>query len=263
MNAGLNWETLNAYVDGELSASEAARVADAVAQDPELARQVSLLTSLKASVAGSVPRFDLLPIDNPSPRRPRRLIYATAATVLALGVLVGVMIANSGLMSPRSGIGLAESVHTEWLHTLERKQGSEAAHLLKSNLDTLRLDAYVPDLTQVQLAFDGVRAVRARGGDGLHVGYLGPHGCQVSLVIFPGHGGLAASLHRQVRSGLPVFSWTTGESNFHLLAYGMDPVRFEQVAGVVYRLTRNRLPLDPEAILALHKARAEGRPCSA
>lgn len=46
----VSFETLSAYVDGELSPKEAARVGQAVAADPVLARQVSVLQALRAEI---------------------------------------------------------------------------------------------------------------------------------------------------------------------------------------------------------------------
>ena len=53
MNTRCNWETLNAYIDSELSVRENAEVANAIALDPELARQVATLSSLKATLASA------------------------------------------------------------------------------------------------------------------------------------------------------------------------------------------------------------------
>lgn len=265
MSSELNWQTLNAYVDGELSAREAAEVADAVTQDPEIARQVALLTSLKASVAATQPRFDAGLIGVAPRRRRKRLspLAVAAAVLVFIGGLAVVLAPNTHLMPPPAGIALAESLHLEWLRSLDDEQRSQEAQVLKSSLDSLRLDAYIPDLSQVQLEFNGVRRAGSEKGTGLHVGYRGPSGCRVSLVIFPGREGGMTELKRHERNGLPVYQWTAGRSSFHLLAYSMDPTRFEQVAQVVYRLTRNRLPLDSHSILAMTKARAESRPCSA
>ena len=48
------WETLNAYMDGELSTAEAAKVARAVAERPLLADQIAYLSRLKATVRSSM-----------------------------------------------------------------------------------------------------------------------------------------------------------------------------------------------------------------
>ena len=48
------WQTLNAYVDGELSAAESAEVARALADDPALVDQVASLMRLKAAVQDSI-----------------------------------------------------------------------------------------------------------------------------------------------------------------------------------------------------------------
>ncbi|MFC7665261.1 anti-sigma factor family protein [Methylorubrum suomiense] len=43
----MRWETLNAYVDGELDAKDRRAVAETLARDPVLAARVATLTRLK------------------------------------------------------------------------------------------------------------------------------------------------------------------------------------------------------------------------
>lgn len=43
----MRWETLNAYVDGELDAQSRHEVAESLARDPVLAARVATLTRLK------------------------------------------------------------------------------------------------------------------------------------------------------------------------------------------------------------------------
>lgn len=261
MNEEVNWETLNAYVDGELSSQEAAEVANAVARDPHLAEHVAMLTSLKAAVANAIP-----PREREVAYRPtvvRRVIpwAAMVAALTFIALLLVVLDWNNRMASPGSRIELAESMHQDWLMSRQQETRTHQGQLLKTRLDELRLDAYIPDLSPVQLAYSGVRRVPAQGGEGLHVGYLGPSGCTVSLVIFPSRGVLAESLTRGVHDEQPIHYWRAGTSDFYLLASQMDPQRLTQVATVLYRITQNRLPLDPQSMLALHKARATSRPC--
>ena len=50
-------------------------------------------------------------------------------------------------------------------------------------------------------------------------------------------------------------------TGFYLLANKMDPLRLAEVARVVNRLTREKLPLDTRSIIALEEARSAGEPC--
>ncbi len=69
----MRWETLNAYVDGELDAQSRHEVAESLARDPVLAARVATLTQLKRGVKAAVvrpgaPRSPAPPSDGPAPR---------------------------------------------------------------------------------------------------------------------------------------------------------------------------------------------------
>ncbi len=49
-----NWEEINAYVDGELPAGRAAEIAEATAHDRGLARQIAVVTRLRADLQASL-----------------------------------------------------------------------------------------------------------------------------------------------------------------------------------------------------------------
>ena len=79
----MRWEQLNAYVDGELPPDEAADVAEAIAREPVLAREVAALTALKASVAQAAPPH-LGPLSKlPCSHRNGLRVAAIAATLVA------------------------------------------------------------------------------------------------------------------------------------------------------------------------------------
>lgn len=251
------WEQLNRYVDGELSPDEAATVAEAVARSPELAREIAALTALKAAVGDAAPSYPGRLDDAPRPRR-AWLWLATAASMLVVGLLLSTVWFN-GLHRPAPGHELALQLHLDWAARQGRDETMEPTRV---GLDALQL-AYVPDLTQVELAFDGVRQVDVRGGRGLHVGYLGPRGCAVSLVVFREPGRRNAPLAAFEYPDHTAWSWMVGGASFYLLAPRMDPDRLAGIARVVQRLTRARLPLDAAGVLAMERARSDAEPCLA
>jgi anti-sigma factor RsiW len=261
MNAsGRDWERLNAYVDGELPPDEAATIAEAVARDPALARQVAALSALKAGVNDAAPPYPgRLQLRPGPPRRLRRRVAVLAVAALLL-VLLGVGGWLAELHRAPPGIELAGELHREWVSARSQTPPGTAATTLQVGLEALRF-AYVPDLTQVALEFDGVRRIEARGSRGLHVGYLGPKGCAVSLVVFERPGSREQPLTSLASGPLRAWSWTTGGASFFLLAPTMDPTRLASIAKVVQRLTRARLPLDNEAVLALDQGRSNAAPC--
>lgn len=266
MNSRFNSETLGAYVDGELSKYERAEVASAIAIDPDLAQQVATLSSLKAALGSTRCGLDEpfeIDLELPVKEKPRLFLVAAIAGVFVLGALIATLIMNSDSLLPNQGLRLAEEVHKNWLEQAKKSGTSELHQSSFVNLDNLQIDAYVPDLSRVNLAFSGVRNISSANSKGMHIGYQGPKGCMVSLVVLNNAAGLSPELAYFERDGHLLYGWQVKQTVFYLLAYKMDPARLGEVARVVNRLTRERLPLDPESIIALKQARSESKPCLA
>ena len=98
----MRWETLNAYVDGELDAQSRHEVAESLARDPVLAARVATLTRLKQGVKAAVVRPRGAPIARAS------LGWACAA---ALAVLVGT---GWRVTSSRPPTDSARAAFTAW-----------------------------------------------------------------------------------------------------------------------------------------------------
>ena len=262
MNSRYNLETLNAYVDGELSAREKAEVANAIASDPNLARQAATLSSLKATLASAgCSRQEPLDLDLPRKRNVRFPRVAAFAGLLIMGAVVSAMILNSYSLLPNQGLQLAEEAHKSWLADTTSPAPGVQHQTSTLVLDRLQIDAYVPDLSKVNLAFSGVRKISSENFRGMHIGYQGPSGCMVSLVVLNDTVGLSDELAYFERDGHLLYGWQVQQTGFYLLAYKMDPARLSEVARVVNRLTRERLPLDPDSQIALDQARSESKPC--
>jgi hypothetical protein len=264
MNSRYNLETLNAYVDGELSAREKSEVANAIASDPNLARQAATLSSLKATLAStSCSRQEPLNLDLDLPRKRNvRLPWAAAFTGLVImGAVISALILNGASLLPSQGLQLAEEAHKSWLADTTSTSPGGQHQTSTLVLDRLHIDAYVPDLSKVNLAFSGVRKISSGNSRGMHIGYQGPSGCMVSLVVLNDTVGLSDELAYFERDGHLLYGWQVQQTGFYLLAYKMDPARLSEVARVVNRLTRERLPLDPDSMIALDQARSESKPC--
>ncbi len=258
MNHPIDWPTLNAYVDGELSAADAAEVARAVAENEDLAHQVAVLTAMKAAVAASAPSFG--PLQANKPRRARVRYAAFAAMLLGLiGALLVVVVDRHHAGTPEDrDIALTLAAHTAW--RANRQQSSEgSAHAVSSSLTQLNLNAYIPDLSPVDLRFSGISELPE--GVGIHVGYEGRHGCTVSLTLFRTVKSLETPLQSVEYQGQVLHQWQAAGTRFLLVATGMDPERLARTAAVVHRLTLQRLPLDPAAVVALNEARSGAKPC--
>jgi hypothetical protein len=262
MNSRYNLEILNAYVDGELSAREKAEVANAIASNPDLARQAATLSSLKASLAASNPgdqeqfNFELPRKHNFRPR-----LVAAIAGLMVIGAVIAFVITNTSSLLPNQGLLLAEQAHNNWLqeeifHTTNELH--QTSTLIPENL---QIDAYVPDLSKVDLVFNDIRRISSGNTRGMHIGYKGPSGCMVSLVVLSSSIGLSSDLTYFEKDGHLLYGWQVSQTGFYLLAHKMDPARLSKVARVVNRLTLERLPIDPESIIALNNVRTQSEPC--
>lgn len=95
-NERVDFESLNAYIDGELDLARRAKIAEAIARGPLLAQQVAALTRLKSEVAKFVHAPDLeliLPQRRPRPLRQPVVIIAgiLVAIIAALGLFLKIM----------------------------------------------------------------------------------------------------------------------------------------------------------------------------
>lgn len=266
MSSEYGSEILSAYVDGELSATENAEIANAIAVDAELAQQVAILSSLKAAVAagdcGLKESFDI-DLDGPVKKQRKYTWVAVVAGIVTVSILLATLILSSDSLLPNQGIQLAEEVHKSWLEEQSKSFSLEFQRSSFVALDHLQIDAYVPDLSKVNLAFSGIRKISSGKSKGVHIGYQGPSGCMVSLVVLNNTVGLSPELAYFEKGEHVLYGWQVKKTGFYLLAYKMDPSRLVKVARVVNRLTRERLPLDPESIIALKDARSTSKSCLA
>ena len=265
-------ETLNAYVDGELSAGEAAAVARAVSEDRALAHKVAVLTRLKAMVQeGAVEQDPPIqvpkPIEHggPAPRWP--LLAAAAALVLVIG---GALFFAMPLGQPSEPAWLEQAwaQHRDWPAAAATEPGNldPAAPALPRRV-ALGTELVLPDFELLDLGAARLRLAFARpldlGDDkrGLHIGYRGNRGCQISLFIFDGPEILDQALATLGEAPTMARGWRIGDRAHVLLAEGMDPQRFALIARSLYKATREAAPFDGETRTALAKSRAESRPC--
>jgi len=253
------WEALNAYVDGELPATEAARVAHEIACDRELASRTALLASLKATVGECN--------EEPAPRevlghRPRRGRRGLAwAAVLLVGIFLGGFLALRG-GSPLAPLEAARAVHARWVLSGPEVAASDAAEMLRTNLSALGLRAHIPDLSSAGLRFADIRRLRMAGGEGLHVGYLGPHGCMLSLVLTPDARDFRDTLDLYESPGGRAYGWRSGASGYLLMADRMAPARLAVIAEILIKVTHERRPLDELMRVALARSREANPPCA-
>lgn len=261
---GIDLETLNAYVDGELDVSRAADIAAAVARDAGLAARVATLARVKAATSelGKTGSSDMR---WSPPRRTWRGARAIAASI-AVALLAGAGFAFVALTGPGEPVWLtrASAAHERWL---AMPVGTASPH--EVNREGLLQQAgqvgmeHLPDLADAQLRQVWIAPTRGRRGavDGLYVGYVGVHGCRLGLWTGRPEAGFPDRFESKARPHLTAYAWQVDGLAYVVLARGMDAERLRLLAATIERLTRQRERLDDETRTALREAPLTGTSC--
>jgi len=222
----MRWETLNAYVDGELDAQSRHEVAESLARDPVLAARVATLTRLKQGVKAAVVRPRRAPIARAS------LGWACAA---ALAVLVGT---GWLVMASRPPSDSARAAFAAW-----SAAGSPANDVwLGSGVRGFPLDLAVAGFRLVYLSPDD-------GPAGRLAGYEGRHGCRLALWSGPAPAQTGLKIAEGSR-GLRLARWDSEGRHYVLLSETVPAERFALLAEAAVLLTapdmtdRLRIALD-------------------
>ncbi len=177
----VSFETLNAYVDGELDAAAAAKVAAAVAEDAALARELSALSRLRSTVAESI-HVPPLSVAAP-PRSAARGMGVAAGIALTVFVAGSILVAKLYQTAGTDWLARAWHVHRGWSGGAVSAQDRAALQVAR---DTQGLpEAYVPDLSASRLTLVHAAVVPFTGDRRmLLAGYRGTRGCRISLLVF-------------------------------------------------------------------------------
>ena len=264
MSARPDWTVLNAYVDGELSPTEAAEVAKAVAEDRTLAAAAATLTRLKAAVQDSYPVPEIAVPEPPARRAPRVALAACMVVLLALGV-AALWIPFGKDAAPPPWLDTAWTAHTIWAeeHTAQSAAGEPGAGQVLAAFSRLGPKAYLPDLTAAKLTLSRLAPALLAGPDleAMHLGYTGTRGCRVSLFILAGGVGLPHVFSQFGDGPRQSYAWRSASHGYLLMADGMDRARLDLIARTLHEATRVHTPLDPEARTALSASRESSPPC--
>ena len=259
-------QDLNAYIDGELSPRDDARVARAIAQDPKIAARVASLTRLKSALSGLTDEDGMhRPVVLPYSQRPLRWRRVAAS----VGFLVAAGVALLALFPP-FGAGddgwyreaLAE--HTDWALDPALPDAQEVdANLFLASVDRFGLPVQTPDLTSAGLRLTYLRYYPATetAAAALHLGYTGRRGCKVTLWVSAAPEDLGTALSESRVDNLRGYRWRSGATAYALVATGMAERRFTVIAGKVYEATRSRRGFDEETRMALRSASTSVPPC--
>ncbi|NIM29256.1 MAG: hypothetical protein GTO67_16030 [Gammaproteobacteria bacterium] len=256
----VSFETLNAYVDGELDAAAAAKVAAAVAEDAALARELSALSRLRSTVAESI-HVPPLSVAAP-PRSAARGMGVAAGIALTVFVAGSILVAKLYQTAGTDWLARAWHVHRGWSGGAVSAQDRAALQVAR---DTQGLpEAYVPDLSASRLTLVHAAVVPFTGDRRmLLAGYRGTRGCRISLLVFSAPDGLGDALRAFYDAGDEAYAWRVGRLGYVILSDGMDSGRFRLLAASVRSASREHLPFDDQTRFALRRSRDASAPCVA
>ena len=242
----ISFETLNAYMDGELDTAAAAEVARALAESPALARELAALSRLRSAVAESI---EVPPLSD-------------------AGIALVVFIAGSILMTRFThdpGIDwLARvwQIHHGWSVNAVSSRGRSTVQLAQ-RIEAMP-QAYVPDLSASRLSLVHAAVVPFTANrQAVLAGYRGSRGCKISLLIFPSPDALGDALSPFRDGDNEAYGWRVGGLGYVILSDGMDSARFRLLAESVRNTSKQHLPFDTQTRLALRKSRDQSAPCIA
>ncbi len=258
-----DWQTLNAYVDGELDPAAAAAVAETAGSDPGIAEQIALLYQLKGASHGAMPEAPAS-LAGQWAGRHRKSALAVAAAVVVI-MLFGAAIAfelyrMQAPMPSQNLLVTASTLHSQW-EEAERSQSVDATPgVVLAALSRFGQLPVVPDLESTELAIGHISVSNGPEGRLLQIGYRGKHGCRLSLFVF-NHARLP-EMRVRTENGLERgYGWQVDDLGYLLFARGMDESRFDLIADKVEQATRRRAPLDRQAAQQLAENKRHSASC--
>lgn len=259
------WEKINAFVDGELSASEKAAMADAVARDSELARKVATVARMKAELFECFEAEPARKIDLPTRRirddqAGKRARWAAAAALLLVALLGAFGIYATSTEAQSAWLTAAVKRH----HALSAAPTGNLGNL--STFVELRgQQALVPNLASGKLTLTSLADFDlGKGNVGLAAHYRGTRGCRVTLFLIPEPArDLSSELTLRQGTGFIGYEWRHGSVGYLLLAEGMADTRLKLIADKVHEASGKLKPLDDIARQQLADSRRRSSPCQA
>ena len=260
-----DWETLNAFVDGELSPSQEVWVKTCAGSDSKVAAEIARLRVLKNALAGSA----LMDQDEAKSGENKVIGYRKIVgglSVLAAAIALFVMVSPVGYFSSPDYDRWALDLHTELsdqsfvVSELEYKPLVAAA--VSGSLQA-------PDLTGSKLYLVDLSIGTFDRDDAIVMHYRGLRGCRVSLLVTPvqndpkkdsGENQVPFADFSQTKNLISDF-WTGERFRFALLATGMEQKRFDSIAAYLKFQGERNLPSSDEAQYAMQQVYDQSRPC--
>lgn len=251
---------LGAYVDGELDDETRLSVAEAIANDPDLAHRVMLLSRLKSTISVAVDAPD---IELPRSRTFRKARRMMVAACVVAGFLMGGFYFYEQHISPVNEESLLAQAHGSWLSGED--VAKSAMYLVRAS--TVLANAHIPDLTPSRLKMAHAAITPLDGRERMVIGYKGDRGCRLTFMIsgnsMEQDADLAHTPRTELRNGLLRAKWRVGALDYALISTGMPRIRFDLIASSVADATVRHAPFEVEIRTALSESRAKSKPCAA
>lgn len=250
-----SFETLSAYVDGELDAASAARIAHLAASDPTVALRLAKLHQLRAGVSALTgTEVVLAPAVG---RRSRDQLDIRSWSVALAGCFILLISAaalwfstNDARQDGGSLVAALVETHDEWLTT-------GRVQLAPTNLPESERSILLAAAGLIQIHADPSLVI---GGKSVgHFGYVGANGCRLSLFELPvdESASITGNLWVSIESDLRLADWVAGTTHFIVVARDMNEQRFETVVRAL-RTATHRQGTTREMVARLQAAR---QPC--
>lgn len=279
---------LNAYVDGELDAGEAAALALRAAREPALAARLAALHQMKAGVAmlqdeaPPLPKLPAMPAPAAAPRPPRRHrrgLMAAGALALVSAVAAGVAVLTLVLLGQPAS-RLPDAMAGQMVAAPVVALGSSAS---RADPALARHDAWVaayrpgaasleaPSWLEAPMQAAGLRLVHlesARAG-ALHHGFTGSNDCRLSLFesdmpvaapAAPAAPADARALRLSLEPSLLRAEWQVQGRAYAMFARDMNRSRFIAIATALHDVSRERRVAGEMLLAGLEASRL---PCTA
>ncbi len=223
-------EILNAYVDGELSLDARRLMEDRIAADPALARKAESLVRLKNSVHILGSDYAVVQVPSIGAHRMRFMVAAVTAfcLVFVAGWIGAIAFSNRQVQTASSPeIMQALMLHDRW-----------SAEVIKSSLPAKQIDDFqAPELNEAGLLLVSLRSgLDIAGLQTVQAGYLGSHGCRLSLFRIL-QAGSDQSLRITNDGNVQSAMWADNSFRYIAMARKLDLTRFAVLVGVLRDMT--------------------------
>ncbi len=240
---------MNAYVDGELTPAQSARVASAIADDPQLAAMVAKLHAMKSAVADVFDNQEVIAITPARTVRSSSSFKAVAASIFVVLIGGGIWLAQLQQV-PNNLVGQAFELHDNWAST----------SLPGISLAATPPVIVTPNLEPAGLTLAGVEEnLRLGEISASRYAYVGSRGCKLSLFVTAQATAFVKLEESSTPKGL-IAKWADKNTGFMLIARRMNPDRFKVIAKALKKATSKSLTLDEPMRQAMVQSR---QPCLA